>query len=235
MRLSLRTRVTAEFVGTALLAAVVLGSGIMAERLAGGTPVEALVSTLATVIVLVILIVTLMPVSGAHFNPAFSLALAWEGRFSWREVPVYLVAQCAGALAGVAAAHGLLGMPLLSLASRPRNGTVQLLSELAATFGLASVLWVCLRVRPAMIAYAIGVYVFAASIFTPSGCFANPALTLARSASDTVVGIRPTDVLAFVIAQIVGALAATALYRRMATDRNDGRKLAEAVAESEAE
>jgi glycerol uptake facilitator-like aquaporin len=218
MRLSLRTRLAAEFVGTALLMAAVVGSGVTGERLASGKPLVAvLAGTLGTVAVLVPLILALMPVSGAHFNPAVSLALAWAERFPWREVPAYVAAQGVGALTGVAVAHGLLGLPLLSLATRPRSGATQLASELAATFGLVFVLWVCLRIRPALIAYAIGVYVFAASVFTPSGCFANPALTLARSASDTLVGIRPADVLPFVIVQVVGSVAATAFFRRPAT------------------
>ncbi|MGH9509750.1 MAG: aquaporin [Terriglobales bacterium] len=236
MKLSLRIRLMAEFLGTAFLLTAVVGSGIIGGQLASGKPAMALLaSTLAAVAVLVTLILALMPVSGAHFNPAVTLALAWAGNFSWREAPAYVAAQCSGAFAGVAAAHGLLGMPLFSVATRPRNGVGQWLSELAATFGLLCVLWACVRIRPSLIAYAVGIYVFAASLFTPSTCFANPALTLARSATDTLVGIRPADALPFMIVQILGAMAATALFRRLTAERSGGSELVEVAAESEAE
>ncbi|MGH9555431.1 MAG: aquaporin [Terriglobales bacterium] len=236
MKFSLSARSTAEFLGTAFLLAAVVGSGIVGEQLTSGQPAMALLAgTLATVAVLVTLILALMPVSGAHFNPAVTLALAWAGKFSWREVPAYLAGQLAGAFAGVAAAHGLLGMPLLSVATRPRNGAVQMLSELVAAFGLLCVLWACLRIRPSVIAYAVGAYVFAASLLTPSACFANPALTLARAASDSRVGIRPADALPFVIAQLLGAMAATVLFRRLTAERNGGPELVEVAAESEAD
>jgi glycerol uptake facilitator-like aquaporin len=234
MKLSLSARLTAEFLGTAFLLAAVVGSGIMGERLAGGNPAFALlVGTLGTVAMLVVLILALLPVSGAHFNPAVTLALAWAGNFSWRQAPAYLAAQCTGAFAGVAGAHSLFGMPLFSLATHPRQGAAQWWSELGATFGLLCVVWACLRFRRSMIAYAVGVYVAAASWFTPSTCFANPALTLARSASDTLAGIRPADVPPFVVAQLLGALAATVLFRRWVSEPSDSVELGEVVAESE--
>ncbi len=234
MRFSLSVRLTAEFLGTGLLSAAVVGTTIMGERLAGGNPATALLfSTLATVGVLVVLILALMPVSGAHFNPAVTVALAWTGDFSWRQAPAYWAAQCTGALAGAAAAHSLFGLPLFSTATLARTGATQLGSEFVATFGLLCVVWACMRFRLSAIAYAVGVYVAAASWFTPSTCFANPALTLARSASNTIAGIRPVDVLPFVVAQLVGALAATVLFHRLAEGRSHRVELVGVAAESD--
>lgn len=236
MKFSLSARMAAEFLGTGLLSAAVVGSGIMGERLAGGNPAVALLfSTLATVCVLVALILAFMPVSGAHFNPAVTMALASTGDFSWRQAPAYWAAQCIGALTGAAAAHSLFGLPLFSAATVARSGATQVGSEFVATFGLLCVVWACMRFRLSVIAYAVGVYVAAASIFTPSACFANPALTLARSASNTLAGIRPVDVLPFVVAQFVGALAATILFRRLAEGRRDSVELVGVAAEPDRE
>jgi glycerol uptake facilitator-like aquaporin len=207
-------RVTAECLGTAFLLAAVVGSGIMGERLAGGNVALALLAnTLATGAALVVLILTFGPISGAHLNPVVTLAEAWQGGLAWREAPGYLAAQTAGALAGVALAHLMFGEPLFSAARHVRDGPAQLLSEFVATFGLVSVIAGCARHRPAAVPFAVGAYIAAAYWFTASTSFANPAVTLARSVSDTFAGIRPADVPGFVAAQALGATAATLTMR----------------------
>ena len=218
MNFDLRSRSLAEFLGSAFLLAAVVGSGIMGERVAGGSVAIALLAnTLATGAMLTALTLTLAPISGAHFNPVVTLAMAWAGDFPWREVPAYLAAQFAGAFAGVATAHLMFGMRLFFASTHVRHGAAQLWSEAVATFGLLFVIWGCSRFRPAATAYAIGAYITAAYWFTASTSFANPAVTLARSASDTFAGIRPLDVLPFMAAQLAGGFAATQLFRRMAT------------------
>jgi len=218
MNFDLRTRSLAEFLGSAFLLAAVVGSGIMGERLAGGNAAIALLAnSLATGAMLTALILTLAAISGAHFNPVVTLAMAWAGNFPWREVPAYLAAQFAGAFAGVATAHLMFGMRLFFASTHVRHGAAQLWSEAVATFGLLFVIWGCSRFRPAATAYAVGAYITAAYWFTASTSFANPAVTLARSASDTFAGIRPLDVLPFMAAQLAGGFAATQLFRRMAT------------------
>jgi glycerol uptake facilitator-like aquaporin len=208
-------KLVAEALGTALLLAAVVGSGIMGEELCGGNVAIALLAnTLATGAALVALILTLGPVSGAHFNPAVTLADASQGGLAWREVPGYLVAQMAGAFAGVAVAHVMFKQPALFFASRhERSGVAQLVSEFVATFGLLAVIWGCARRRPGLVPFAIGAYITAAYWFTSSTSFANPAVTLARAASDTFAGIRPVDTPGFVAAQLLGAAASTALFR----------------------
>jgi glycerol uptake facilitator-like aquaporin len=207
-------RLAAEAVGTCFLLAAVVGSGVMGERLAGGNVAVALLAnTLATGAALVALILTFGPVSGAHFNPAVTLCDASQGGLAWREVPGYLVAQVAGAFAGVAAAHVMFGLPLYSASRHARAGGAQLFSEFVATFGLLSVVWGCARVRTAAVPFAVAAYVFAAAWFTASTSFANPAVTLSRAASDTFAGIRPADAPGFIAAQLLGAAAATALFR----------------------
>jgi glycerol uptake facilitator-like aquaporin len=208
-------RLTAEVVGTALLLATVVGSGIMAERLAGGNVAIALLAnTVATGAGLVALILTFGPISGAHFNPAVTVADASQGGLPWREVPAYLLAQLVGAFGGVAAAHVMFEQPALFFASRhERSGAAQLVSEFVATFGLLAVIWGCVRRRPAAVPVAVGAYITAAYWFTSSTSFANPAVTLARAASDTFAGIRPVDAPGFIVAQFLGAAAATALFR----------------------
>jgi glycerol uptake facilitator-like aquaporin len=212
---TLARRVVAEFVGTALLLATVVGSGIMGERLAGGNVAIALLAnTLATGAALVALILTFGHVSGAHFNPAVTLADASQGGLSWRDVPAYFGAQIAGAFAGVAVAHVMFQEPALFFASRhERSGFSQLFSEFVATFGLLAVIWGCVRRRPGVVPFAVGAYITAAYWFTSSTSFANPAVTLARAASDTFAGIRPIDAPGFIVAQFVGAAAATGLFR----------------------
>jgi len=207
-------RAVAEALGTAFLLAAVVGSGIMGERLSGGNVAIALLAnTLATGAMLVTLILTFGPISGAHFNPAVTLADASQGGLPWREVPIYLASQIVGAFAGVAAAHLMFGEPVFFASRHVRAGGAQLFSEFIATFGLLSVIWGCARLRSSAVPFAVGAYITGAYWFTSSTSFANPAVTLARAASDTFGGIRPGDVPGFVIAQLAGAIAATLLFR----------------------
>jgi glycerol uptake facilitator-like aquaporin len=186
----------------------------MGERLAGGNVAVALLAnTLATGAMLVTLILTFGPISGAHFNPAVTLADAWQGGLPWRAAPVYLAAQLAGAFAGVAAAHLMFGEPVFFASRHVRSGNAQLFSEFVATFGLLSIIWGCARVRSAAVPFAVGAYITGAYWFTASTSFANPAVTLARAASDTFAGIRPADTPGFIAAQLAGAAAATMLSR----------------------
>ena len=207
-------RAVAELLGTAFLLAAVVGSGIMGDRLAGGNiAIALLANTIATGAALVTLILTFGPISGAHFNPAVTLADASQGGVAWREVPIYLAAQIVGAFTGVAAAHLMFGEPLFFASQHVRSGPAQLLSEFIATFGLLSVIWGCVRLRSSAVPFAVGAYITSAYWFTASTSFANPAVTLARAASDTFAGIRPADAPGFIVAQLAGAVAATLLFR----------------------
>jgi glycerol uptake facilitator-like aquaporin len=212
--MTLARKLTAEALGTAFLLAVVVGSGIMAERLAGGNAAVALLAnTLATGAGLIALILTFGPISGAHFNPAVTLADAWAGGLPWRDVPAHIVAQIVGAFAGVAAVHGMFDLPLFFASQHERAGPSQLWSEFIATFGLLAVIWGTVKSRPSITPVVVGCYITAAYWFTASTSFANPAVTLARAASDTFAGIRPLDVPGFIVAQLLGAFAATALFK----------------------
>jgi glycerol uptake facilitator-like aquaporin len=211
---SLSRRLTAEALGTAFLLAVVVGSGIMGERLSGGNVAIALLAnTLATGAGLVVLILTFGPVSGAHFNPAVTLADALTGGLPWKDAAAYIAAQLAGAFVGVAAAHGMFDLPLYATSTHVRTGPSQWFSEFVATFGLLSIIWGCVRQRASAVPFAVGAYITSAYWFTASTSFANPAVTLARAATNTFAGIRPDDAPGFIIAQMLGALAATALFR----------------------
>jgi glycerol uptake facilitator-like aquaporin len=191
-----------------------VGSGIMAERLAGGNVAIALLAnTVATGAALVALILTFGPISGAHFNPAVTVADASQRGLPWRDVPAYLAAQVAGAFGGTMAAHVMFGEPVLSLSTHVRASAGEVVAEFVATFGLLSVIWGCARRRSESVPFAVGAYITAAYWFTSSTSFANPAVTLARAASDTFAGIRPADAPAFIAAQFAGAAAATALFR----------------------
>jgi glycerol uptake facilitator-like aquaporin len=213
-RFDLGRRAVAEAVGTALLLATVIGSGVMGERLAGGNVAVALLAnTLATGAALVALILTFGPISGAHFNPAVTLADAWQGGIGWRDVLPYVGAQIVGAFAGVATAHVMFELPLFFASQHARSGSAQMFSEFVATFGLLAVIWGCVRARPSAVPFAVAAYITAAYWFTASTSFANPAVTMARAASDTFAGIRPTDAPGFIVAQLCGAAAATALFR----------------------
>jgi glycerol uptake facilitator-like aquaporin len=204
----------AEFVGTALLLAAVVGSGIMGERLAGGNVAIALLAnSIATGAVLVALILTLGPISGAHFNPAVSVADASQGGLPWAHVGGYVAMQIAGALVGVAVADVMFGEPVFAASQHVRAGLPQVLSEAVATFGLLSVIWGCSRRQPHAVAFAVGAYIAGAYWFTSSTSFANPAVTLARAFTNTFAGIRPSDVPGFVVGQACGAAAATVLFR----------------------
>jgi glycerol uptake facilitator-like aquaporin len=214
MNQTLARRVVAEALGTSFLLAAVVGSGIMAERLAGANIALALLAnTIATGAALLALILTFGPVSGAHFNPAVTLADASQGGLPWCEVPAYIAAQVSGAFVGVASAHMMFGLPLFFASRHGRSGFAQWFSEFVATFGLLAVIWGCVRVRDSSVAFAVAAYITAAYWFTGSTSFANPAVTLARSASDTFTGVRPADVPAFIIAQLLGAAVATLLFR----------------------
>ena len=214
MTTTLSRRVAAEGVGTAMLLAAVVGSGIMADRLSGGNQAIALLAnTLATGAGLVALILTYGPISGAHFNPAVTVADAWQGGLAWRDVPGYIGAQVAGAVVGVWSAHIMFQERLFMLSLHARSGAAQLFSEFVATFGLLAVIWGCSRRRSTAVPFAVGAYITSAYWFTASTSFANPAVTLARALSDTFAGIRPADVPGFIAAQFAGAMVATMLFR----------------------
>lgn len=207
-------RLTGELLGTSLLLAAVVGSGIMGERLSGGNVAIALLAnTVATGATLITLILTFGAVSGAHFNPAVTLADASQGGLSWREVPGYIVAQAVGAMLGVWAAHLMFAEPVVQVSQHVRAGGAQVFSEFVATFGLLSVIWGCGRLRAEAVPFAVGLYITGAYWFTASTSFANPAVTLARSFTNTFAGIRPADALGFMAAQVAGAFAATFLFR----------------------
>jgi glycerol uptake facilitator-like aquaporin len=212
--MTLARRAVAEGVGTALLLAAVVGSGIMGERLASGNVGLALLAnTIATGAALVALIATFGPISGAQFNPAVTLADASQGGLAWREAAAYVAAQTAGAVAGVMIANLMFGVPT-TLSGHARQGPAQLVSEFVATFGLLCVVWGCSRLRSSVVVpFAVGAYITSAYWFTASTSFANPAVTLARCFTDTFAGIRPSDAPGFVVAQLLGAAGATALFR----------------------
>jgi glycerol uptake facilitator-like aquaporin len=211
--MTLLKRSVAEAFGTAFLLAGVVGSGIMAERLSGGNHAIALLAnTLATGGVLMCLIAALGPISGAHFNPAVSFADALRGGLPWREVPAYFVAQLSGAMIGVAAANTMFGLPLFFVSHHVRTGPTQWLGEFIATFGLLLIIWGCVRSRSLFIPFAVAAYIVAAYWFTASTSFANPAVTIARSLSDTFAGIRPQDAPGFILAQLLGAGCATLAF-----------------------
>ncbi len=212
--MTLARRMTAEALGTSLLLAAVIGSGIMGERLSGGNVAIALLAnTLSTGAMLVALILAFGPVSGAHFNPAVTLADATQGGIAWRDALCYILAQIAGAFVGVATAHGMFGEPIFSVSHHIRAGNTQLFSEFIATFGLLTIIWGCARLRSSAMPCAVAAYIASAYWFTASTSFANPTVTLARSFSDTFAGIRPEDAPGFIIAQLLGAMAATYLLR----------------------
>ena len=208
----LSRRLCAESLGTAFLLATVIGSGVMGERLAGGNAALALLgNTLPTGAILVVLILIFGPVSGAHFNPAVTLAAALRGGFAWSEVAAYIAAQVAGAIVGVLAAHAMFDLPILQVSTHARAGLAQGFAEVVATFGLLLTIFGCVARSPAAVPYAVGLYITSAYWFTASTSFANPAVTIARSLSDTFAGIAPQDAPAFIAAQIAGALLAVPL------------------------
>lgn len=220
--MTLARRLAAEAIGTALLLAAIVGSGIMGERLAGGNVAIALLAnTLATGATLVALILAFEGISGAHFNPAVSLADASQGGLAWRDVPGYILAQLTGAFTGVFAAHLMFNEEIWQVSQHVRAGGSQLFSEFVATVGLLSVILGCVRLRPSAAALAVGAYITGAYWFTASTSFANPAVTVARSVTNTFAGIRPADAPGFVLMQLAGAFAAAALFRWLAPSRRE--------------
>jgi glycerol uptake facilitator-like aquaporin len=203
----------AEGLGTMLLLAAIVGSGIMGQRLSGGNiGLALLANTIATGATLVAIIFTIGNISGAHLNPAVTLAMAFERSTKWADVPGYVAAQVIGAFWGVVAAHLMFGEAMFAASQHARAGGAQMLSEFIATFGLLSVIWGCSRLRSEAVPFAVGAYIVGAYWFTASTSFANPAVTLARSVTNTFSGIRPIDAPGFIIAQLLGALAATGLW-----------------------
>ncbi len=211
---SVSVHLVSEALGTAFLLAAVVGSGIMAQRLAGGNAALALLcNTIPTGAILVVLILIFGPLSGAHFNPAVSLAFALRRELPWSTAVFYIAAQILGAVAGVWAAHLMFELPLWQLSATVRTGPGQWFAEGVATFGLLLTILGCVARAPAAVPYAVGLYITSAYWFTASTSFANPAVTIARSLSDTFAGIEPSGVAAFIAAQLLGMLAAVFLGR----------------------
>ena len=234
--MNLQRRAVAEGVGTAMLLAVVVGSGIMGERLAGGnTAIALLANALATGGGLIALILTFGPISGGQFNPIVTLSLAASRLFPWREVPVYVIAQVVGAVLGVWAAHLMFGEDVFQFSTKARPGFALAWSEVVASFGLLMVILSGVRHRVEAIPYAVAAYIVGAYWFTASTSFANPAVTLARSLSDTFAGIRPLDAPMFILAQCVGAAAATLLFGWLASEPSSAKVAATATARNAAE
>lgn len=213
-------RLAAEALGTALLLAVVIGSGIMGERLAGGNVALALLgNTLSTGAALVVLITIFGPLSGAHFNPAVTLVFALRREIGWRTAAAYVIAQLAGAIIGVFAAHAMFAEPILQVSAKLRDGPAQAFSEFIATFGLVAAILGSIRFRPDATPTIVGLYISSAYWFTASTSFANPAVTVARAASNTFAGIAPTSAPAFIAAQLIGAIAASSLFGWLLKER----------------
>lgn len=206
-------RAAAESIGTALLLVAVVGSGIMADRLAGGNVAIALLANaIATGGALVALILTFGPISGAHFNPAVTLAIVWRGQLPMRWAAVYLTAQIVGAVAGVWIAHAMFGLPILQLSTHARGTVGELIGEFVATFGLLGLILSTSRHAPSSVPYAIAAYITGAYWFTSSTSFANPVVTIARSLTNTFAGIQPANVLPFIAAELVGGVSAVAMF-----------------------
>ena len=209
-------RLWAEALGSFFLFATVVGSGIMAEALAGGNVAVALLgNTIATAAMLFVLIAMLGPISGAHFNPAVSLVMRLRGDSSWKGLAATVAAQVIGGILGVWAAHLMFDLPVLQVSAKLRDGPGQWLSEFIATFGLVTTILLTVRHRPAAVPASVALYIAAAYWFTASTSFANPAITIARSLSDSFAGIAPSSVLPFIAAQLAGALAAHWLDREL--------------------
>ncbi len=211
---SLAQRAFAEWLGTAFLLAAVVGSGIMAQKLAGGNAALALLcNTISTGAILVVLILMFGSISGAHFNPAVSLAFALRHELTWPHALLYIAVQVIGGIAGVLAAHLMFDLPILQVSTTARSGSGQLFAEAVATFGLLLTILGCVARQPSAVPYAVGLYITSAYWFTASTSFANPAVTIARSLSDTFAGIAPSGVLAFIAAQLAGMIAASFIAR----------------------
>lgn len=221
----LKRRLFSEWLGTALLVAVVIGSGIMGENLADGNEAIALLgNTLATGAALVVLILIFGPISDAHFNPVVSLSFALQRKLPWPEFVAYIIMQIIGGMAGAVLAHIMFSLPLIEASTHARTGVGVWTGEIVASFGLLATILGCLRNRPDAIPYAVGLFITAGYWFTSSTSFANPAVTIARSLTDTFSGIRPEDVGGFIAAQIIGAVLATLVFKWLWTNQrfNDG-------------
>lgn len=217
---ALSRRLVSEGLGTALLLATVVGSGIMGQRLAdGNVAIALLANSLATAGALVVLILVFGPVSGAHFNPVVTLAMAIRKETRWADVPAYLMVQVVGAVLGVFVAHLMFELPLVSFSTHVRSGPAQVFSEFIATFGLLAVILGLMRRKSEVIPYAVACYIGAAYWFTSSTSFANPAVAIARCLTDTFAGIRPHDVLPFIVAEIVGAGVAVWVFSWLLRDK----------------
>jgi glycerol uptake facilitator-like aquaporin len=216
---SLPQRAFCEWLGTAFLLAAVVGSGIMAQKLTDDAALALLCNTLPTGAILAVLILVFGPLSGAHFNPAVSLAFALRGELAWSVAAIYIAAQVLGGLVGVWATHLMFELPLWQFSITQRTGPGQWLAEAIATFGLLLTVFGCVARRPQCVAYAVGLYITAAYWFTASTSFANPAVTIARSLSDTFAGIAPAGVAAFIAAQLAGMFAAMFLSRWLWRER----------------
>ena len=222
MKISLSRRIASEFLGTAFLVAAVVGSGIMGERLAGGNVAVALLAnTIATAAALAALILTLRPISGAHFNPVVSVTEAFVGGMKWREASFYAIAQVAGGIFGAACADIMFALPAFSASQHVRTGMPQWFSEFVATFGLILIIRGCSRFESQWVPVAVASYIAAAYWFTASTSFANPAVTVARALSDTFAGIRPADVLPFIAAQICGGFSAVLVFEWLGAKSTD--------------
>ncbi len=220
--IALSRRLVGEALGTAFLLATVIGSGIMAERLAGGnTAIALLGNTIPTGAILVVIIIVFGPLSGAHFNPAVTIAFALRREFPWRETVPYIAAQVVGGVIGMLLAHGMFEEPLVQVSTHARSGPAQWLSEVIATFGLLMAIFGALRWRPELVPYSVGLYITAAYWFTASTSFANPAVTFARTFTDTFSGIAPGDTLPFILAQFVGATLAAFVFKRLLTKNSE--------------
>jgi glycerol uptake facilitator-like aquaporin len=209
---NLARRVTAEGLGTGLLVATVVGSGIMAETLTRDVALQLLGNTLPTGAILVVLITILGPISGAHFNPVVTLAFAWLGDFKWGDVFPYLVAQVIGGVIGVVIAHAMFDLSLMAFSTKVRTGIPNWFAEIVATFGLLATILGGIRFNAAGVPWLVGLYITAAYWFTASTSFANPAVAIARSLTNTFSGIRPLDLPGFILAQIIGAALAVAVF-----------------------
>jgi len=213
MKFDLTRRLTAEALGTGILVMAVIGSGIMAEKLAGGNQAIALLcNTIPTGAVLFVIITIFAPVSGAHFNPAVTLVMLLRGEIKSGAALLYVAVQIAGGCAGAVAAHLMFGLDLIQIGSTARTGVGQWAGEFIATFGLIATILGCVRFKPDAVATAVGLYITSAYWFTSSTSFANPAVTIARSLSDTFAGIAPADAPGFIVAELLGAFAAAALF-----------------------
>ncbi len=215
---TLGRRLFAEWLGTAFLLAVVVGSGIMGERLAGGNvAIILLANSLATGAILVVLILIFAPISGAHFNPAVTLSFLLQGWIERRVAAAYVIVQIVGGILGVVVAHMMFEEPLLSMSTTARTGVSQWTAEFVATFGLIATILGCLRARPEATPYAVGLFITAGYWFTSSTSFANPAVAVARTLTETFAGIRPVDAPAFVITQLAAAVVVTLVFRWLLT------------------